>query len=168
MIEGLSEPRKTLPCRFFYDARGSELFEEITRLPEYYPTRTEAGILAAHAAEMAEGVPGRQRAGRVRLGLEPQDRDPARAAARRAAPTFRSTYRRARFDDATQRLEALPALDVRPIVGDFSHPLTFPLDLSGRRAIGFFPGSTIGNLAPAEAVQLLRTSRRSLSAPAAG
>ena len=53
VIDGLSRPQKTLPCRFFYDARGSELFEEITRLPEYYPTRTEAAILEAHAAEMA-------------------------------------------------------------------------------------------------------------------
>ena len=55
VLDGLSRPHKTLPCRFFYDARGSELFEEITRLPEYYPTRTETAILQAHAAEMAEG-----------------------------------------------------------------------------------------------------------------
>ncbi len=48
VIEGLSMPRKSLPCRFFYDARGSELFEEITRLPEYYPTTTEIAILDAH------------------------------------------------------------------------------------------------------------------------
>ena len=57
VLDGLSRPQKTLPCRFFYDARGSELFEEITRLPEYYPTRTETAILKAHAAEMADGVP---------------------------------------------------------------------------------------------------------------
>ena len=57
VIEGLSRPRKSLPCRFFYDARGSELFEEITKLPEYYPTRTEIAILDAHAAAMAENVP---------------------------------------------------------------------------------------------------------------
>ena len=57
VLEGLSRPHKTLPCRFFYDARGSELFEEITRLPEYYPTRTEAAILEEYAAAMADGVP---------------------------------------------------------------------------------------------------------------
>ena len=56
VLDGLSRPQKTLPCRFFYDARGSALFEEITRLPEYYPTRTEAAILEAHAAEMTEGI----------------------------------------------------------------------------------------------------------------
>jgi uncharacterized SAM-dependent methyltransferase len=56
VIEGLSKPRKSLPCRFFYDPRGSELFEEITRLPEYYPTRTEIAILDAHAAEIATRV----------------------------------------------------------------------------------------------------------------
>jgi uncharacterized SAM-dependent methyltransferase len=49
VVDGLSQARKTLPCRYFYDARGSDLFEEITRLPEYYPTRTEAGILADNA-----------------------------------------------------------------------------------------------------------------------
>ena len=57
VLGGLSRPQKTLPCRFFYDARGSELFEAITRLPEYYPTRTETAILKAHAAEMVEGLP---------------------------------------------------------------------------------------------------------------
>ena len=57
MIDGLSRPQKTLPCRFFYDARGSELFEEITRLPEYYPTRTETAILQRMPREMIEGLP---------------------------------------------------------------------------------------------------------------
>ena len=57
VMDGLSRPHKSLPCRFFYDARGSELFEEITRLPGYYPTRTETAILETHAAEMAEAVP---------------------------------------------------------------------------------------------------------------
>src|SRR5262249_48636516 len=57
VIDGLSRPQKTLPCRFFYDARGSELFEEIPRLPEYSLTRTESHILAANAAEIVSGVP---------------------------------------------------------------------------------------------------------------
>src|SRR4029450_12060606 len=57
VLDGLSRPQKTLPCRFFYDARGSELFEEITRLPEYYPTRTETAILQANAEQMIEGLP---------------------------------------------------------------------------------------------------------------
>src|SRR5262245_26854183 len=56
VFDGLSRPQKTLPCRFFYDPRGSELFEEITVLPEYYPTRTETAILKAHAAEMTGRV----------------------------------------------------------------------------------------------------------------
>jgi Histidine-specific methyltransferase, SAM-dependent len=57
VLHGLSRPNKTLPCRYFYDARGSELFEKITRLPEYYPTRAETAILRAHAKEMAASVP---------------------------------------------------------------------------------------------------------------
>src|SRR5882724_11358497 len=57
VIAGLSDDPKWLSAKYFYDARGSELFEEIARLPEYYPTRTETAILAAHVAEMADGVP---------------------------------------------------------------------------------------------------------------
>ena len=56
VLEGLSKPSKTLPCRFFYDARGSELFEEITRLPEYYPTRTEAAIFRDYRNEIAAAI----------------------------------------------------------------------------------------------------------------
>ena len=138
------KPRKTLPCRYFYDARGSELFEEITRLPEYYPTRTEAAILAAHAAEIADGIDDGGAARRIRLGLEPQDGNPARIASRRASPTFRSMFRKRRLTEAQARLDA--TLSGRStcdrssaISRDPSHCL--PISRHGAKT-GFFPGST--------------------------
>ena len=163
VLEGLSKPSKTLPCRFFYDARGSELFEEITRLPEYYPTRTETAILRAHAPAMADGIAedgvlvefgsGSSLKTEVLLDKLP------RLAAYVAIDVSESALR-----DAKQRLMArFPKLDVRPLVGDFSFPVALPADLAGRPKTGFFPGSTIGNLTPAEAQRLLGVFRELLS-----
>jgi dimethylhistidine N-methyltransferase len=163
VMDGLSRPLKSLPCRFFYDARGSELFEAITRLPEYYPTRAETAILERHAAEMSEAVP----AGGVLVELgsgsslktEILLRQLPRLGAYVCIDVSESALATARA-----RLEArFPTLDVRPIVGDFSRTVAFPADLAARPKTGFFPGSTIGNLLPAEAVDLLRALRHSLA-----
>ena len=163
VLEGLSKPHKTLPCRFFYDARGSELFEDITRLPEYYPTRTEAAILEANAAEMADGVPdggvlvefgsGSSLKTEILLKRLPQLRAYVSIDVSDAA-----------LDDAKRRLASrFPGLDVRPIVGDFSYPVALPADIARCHKTGFFPGSTIGNLTPVEAGRLLRVFRAVLS-----
>ena len=164
VLDGLSRPQKTLPCRFFYDARGSELFEEITRLPEYYPTRTETAILEAHAAEMADGVPdggvlvefgsGSSLKTEILLGELPRlgayvaDRRLARAPF--ATPSGASWH-------AFRRSTCGPSSAISPIRS------TLPADLAGRPKTGFFPGSTIGNLTPAEAQRLLRVFRALLS-----
>jgi L-histidine Nalpha-methyltransferase len=162
VLDGLSRPLKTLPCRFFYDARGSVLFEEITLLPEYYPTRTETAILEAHAAHMAEGLPvggvlvefgsGSSLKTEILLHRLPQlgayvcvDVSESALAAARERLAFR-----------------FPALDVRPIVGDFSRAVAFPADIADRPRTGFFPGSTIGNLTPVEAARLLQAFRAGL------
>jgi dimethylhistidine N-methyltransferase len=163
VIDGLSRSKKSLPCRFFYDARGSELFEEITRLPEYYPTRVEAQILAAHAAEMAEGVAddgvlvefgsGSSRKTEILLAQLPP----------RVAYVPIDVSESA-LDEAQLRLGArFPGLDVRPIVGDFSYRIDFPSDLADRPKTGLFPGSTIGNLTPVDAARLLGAFRVALS-----
>jgi dimethylhistidine N-methyltransferase len=163
VLGGLSRAQKSLPCRFFYDARGSELFEEITRLPEYYPTRTEAAILRANAAEMARAVPdggvlvefgsGSSLKTEILLG------ELANLRAYVCIDVSADALR-----DARNRLaERFPKLDVRPIVGDFSFPMALPPDLVEYRKTGFFPGSTIGNLTPAEAERLLRVFRAVLS-----
>ncbi len=163
VIEGLSKPRKSLPCRFFYDARGSKLFEEITCLPEYYPTRTETAILDAHAAEIASRVDdgavlvefgsGSSRKTEILLGCLPRLRAYVPIDVSESA-----------LEEAKRRLiKRFPALAVRPIAGDFSRPLALPPDLAEARKLGFFPGSTIGNFSPFAARMVLGTMRRLLS-----
>jgi len=163
ILDGLSRPHKTLPCRFFYDARGSELFEEITRLPEYYPTRTEMAILEQNAGEMTRTIPkdgvlvefgsGSSRKTEILLRQLPQ----------------LSTYvmidvSSTALHEAKTRLAArFPFLEVLPIAGDFSRPITLPAHLAKRHKTGFFPGSTIGNLTPSEAANLLRVFQDALS-----
>ena len=163
VLQGLSRPSKTLPCRFFYDVRGSELFETITRLPEYYPTRAETAILKAHAKEMADGVPdggvlvefGSGSSLKTELLLERLPRLGA------YVPVDVS---QSALADAGRRLAArFPHIDVRPIVADFSYPVALPAELAWRHKTGFFPGSTIGNLMPVEASRLLRVFRGALS-----
>jgi dimethylhistidine N-methyltransferase len=162
VVEGLSKPRKTLPCRFFYDARGSELFEEITRLPEYYPTRTETQILNTHAHEMVEGFDHNG----VLIEFGSGSSIKTEILLQRAPKGF--TYvpidvSESALASAKQRLETrFPALSVRPVIGDFSHAIDIGHDLAARPRVGFFPGSTIGNLTPPEAIRLLRTFKASL------
>jgi len=163
VIEGLSRPQKTLPCRYLYDARGSELFEQITELDAYYPTRTETRILAAHAREMVGDLPrdpvlvefgsGSSRKTELLLRELPLDATYVAIDVSPEALAQASTRLRERF----------PKLDVRPIVGDFSTLSRLPADLRLRAKLGFFPGSTIGNLAPAEASGLLSRFRTVLS-----
>jgi dimethylhistidine N-methyltransferase len=156
VLNGLSRSLKSLPCRFFYDRRGSELFEEITLLPEYYPTRTEAAILEAHAGEMAESLPADgilvEFGSGSSLKTEILLRNLPQLGAYVCVDVSDSALAAARARLASR----FPALDVRPIVGDFSRTVTFPTDLAERPKTGFFPGSTIGNLTPAEAVRLLQ------------
>jgi len=163
VLGGLSRPQKTLPCRFFYDARGSELFEAITRLPEYYPTRTETAILKAHAAEMVEGLP----EGGVLVEFGSGSSRKTEIVLRQLpglAAYVMIDVSQAALAGAKQRLaQHFPTLDVRAIVADFSLPLSLPDDLRGRAKTGFFPGSTIGNLTPGEAVRLLRVFRTALA-----
>jgi len=163
VIGGLSRPQKTLPCRFFYDARGSELFEEITRLPEYYPTRTETTILAAHAQQMVERLPpagvllefGSGSSLKTELLLD--------QLAHLTAYVMIDVSQTALLGAQARLARQRPALDVRAIVGDFSRPIVLPEDLRARPKMGFFPGSTIGNLTPSEATRLLRVFRAALA-----
>lgn len=163
ILGGLSKPHKTLPCRFFYDARGSELFEEITRLPEYYPTRTEAAILDENATDMAEAIA--DDGVLVEFGSGSSLKTEILL---RQLPALRAyvcvDVSESALTDARERLaRRFPGLDVRCIVGDFSHPTSLPDDLQDAPKTGFFPGSTIGNLAPPEAADLLGVFRCVLS-----
>ncbi len=165
VLSGLSNAQKELPCRWFYDTRGSELFEEITDLPEYYPTRTETGILQDCVAELralaGPGVGlieyGAGAAVKTRILLDALD-----------APGF---YAPIDISDEFLRSVAdnlakdYPAIAMHPIVGNFLSDLEMPaaLPATGRR-LGFFPGSTIGNLSDGEIDGFLARARRQLGA----
>jgi L-histidine Nalpha-methyltransferase len=163
VIEGLSAAQKNLPCRYFYDARGSELFEQITELPEYYPTRTEVAILEANLAEIVGGT------GEGEVLVEFGSGSSRKTELLLAALPDLAAYvpidvSESALDEARARLAGrFPDLDIRPILGDFSGPIRLPADLRLRRKIGFFPGSTIGNLSRSEARALLERFRIVLS-----
>jgi dimethylhistidine N-methyltransferase len=163
VLHGLSRPQKTLPCRFFYDALGSELFEEITRLPEYYPTRTEAAILEAHAADMAANVPDGGVLVEFGSGSSRKTETLLRHLPQLRAYIMIDVSESALLDAKDRLATRFPTLDVRPIVADFSYPVALPADLFDSHRTGFFPGSTIGNLNPVEAQRLLRVFRGVLS-----
>lgn len=155
VLTGLAAAQMVVPARFFYDRAGSELFEAITRLPEYYPTRTEIGILADCSGDIAARVG----AGRavVEFGSGSSAKTPpflrAVAAAAYVPIDISAEFlAMASADLATK----LPGLAVLPLAADFTRPLTLPAAVAGARKLGFFPGSTLGNLGPAAAVDLLR------------
>lgn len=154
LLGGLSRQPRSISPKWFYDAEGSKLFERICELPEYYPTRTELALLDRHAASISNLIgPGCEivefGAGaihKVRLLLGALD-GPVRF-----VPVDISGEYLLGAADALRA--AHPALDVRPVVGDFTGALALPPS-AGRR-VGFFPGSSIGNFDPPRAAALLR------------
>lgn len=155
-LAGLARRQKTLPSKYFYDARGSDLFVEITNLPEYYPTRTEiallhdvAGEIARQAADTATVVEYGSGDGRKSVQLL------------KALPQVKAYVPVEISPEAmagqTRRLaDAVPQVAVSPLVADFTKVFTLPASLPRGARLGFFPGSTIGNLKPVDAVDLLR------------
>lgn len=156
VLTGLSQPQKTIPCRWFYDRRGSELFEEITGLDEYYPTRTETAILRRHAGDMAalcgDGVVLLEYGAGAGIKFE------ILVDALRAPRMYVPIDIAADFLDQTvaRIRQRFPRLVTRPIVADFTTEFEMPADIPAGRRAAFFPGSTIGNLDRAEAAALLR------------
>jgi L-histidine N-alpha-methyltransferase len=156
---GLTSRPKTLPPKWFYDDRGSELFDAITRLPEYYPTRAERAILAAHSADIAKATSADTL---VELGSGTSEKTRLLLDALRDGGSLRQFVP---FDvsEATLRSAAAavrdeyPGTTVHAIVGDFERHLTC-LPTGGTRLIAFL-GGTIGNLAPAARHELLSTLR---------
>ena len=163
VIDGLSRPNKTLPCRFFYDARGSDLFEEITRLPEYYLTRTETGILERYAAEMAAGVP----AGAVLVefgsGSSRKTEILLRELPHLGSYVAVDVSDSALLEAKTRLAQRFPNLDIRPVVGDFSYPVSLPGGLAARHKVGFPGLDDRGNVTPADVAQRTGVFRTVLS-----
>ena len=165
VISGLALKQKAVPSRWLYDARGSSLFDAITQLPEYYPTRTELSILRENASSMAEAVGpeavmveyGAGSLLKVRILLDAM-KDPAAF----VPVDISSEHLKA----AAEELKAdYPALSVVPVVSDFmASNLGNSLPDTGRRRVGFFPGSTIGNLLDHDIYRFLALRRQDLGA----
>jgi len=152
---GLAQPQKVIPARFFYDHAGSELFEAITDLPEYYPTRTEITILTDNAAAIAAAVgPGRAV---IEFGSGSSAKTPLLLRAIAPAAYVPVDISAEFLHQAAAGLAAdFPGLPVVPVAADFTHPFRVPASVAALPRLGFFPGSTLGNLAPVAAVDLLR------------
>lgn len=165
VVAGLAQGTKTLSPKYFYDAAGSELFEQITRLPEYYPTRTELDILRDLGPEIAAIIP--ENAALIEFGAG-------------ATTKVRLLLQSCRFtayvpvDISGEFLNAqadalradFPALAVDPVTADFTTAFNLPDAVRDLPKVGFFPGSTIGNFEPHEACRFLRSARDILGAGA--
>lgn len=164
VLTGLSQKRKAIPARWFYDHRGSELFEEITRLPEYYPTRTETGILMAHATRIGRMVGSRHHVV-VEFGAGSATKTPLLLDAIWTAAYVPIDISGEFLSESCEALAArYPDLPIHPVEADFSHPATLPAEVGSHPRLGFFPGSTIGNMEPLAAADLLRSMRETLGA----
>lgn len=162
LVAGLVRSPKVASPKWFYDAEGSRLFEAITRLPEYYPTRQEAALLRRVAplwasrfgpgAALVEFGSGASEKTRIVLDAVPD-----------LAAYVAIDISKAALDSAAERIaDAYPALTVRPLVGDFLHLEALPPGIGQGRRVGFFPGSTIGNLERDEAIAFLTAAREQL------
>lgn len=166
-LAGLSATQKTLPAKYFYDARGSALFEAITALPEYYPTRTEVSVLKAAAPALREAIgPGRLV---VEFGAGSGEKAELILSALAAPAGYVAIeISTTALDGTLQRLRhAFPGLAISAIEGDFSQMLALPLGLGEGPRLGFFPGSTLGNFTPAQAEVFLCGKRALLGADGA-
>ncbi len=154
-VAGLSAVPKTLEAKWFYDAEGSRLFEEITRLPEYYPTRAERAILEAETATLAATIPDGGALVELGSGASAKTRILLDAAPQLGA--YVPVDISAEFLEETARALAsdYPHVPVLPVVADFTSAVTLPRALVKMPKVAFFPGSTIGNLYAAAAVALL-------------
>src|SRR3990170_1136755 len=158
VIEGLSQHPKRLSPKYFYDATGSELFEQITVLPEYYPTRTELSILRHRAGEIATIIPkgaalvefGAGATTKVRLLLQEIEFGAY------VPVDISGDFLNAQADALRKDL---PDLDIYPVAADFTSPFALPDAVRAMPKVGFFPGSTIGNFEPHEASHFLRSAR---------
>lgn len=158
---GLSQQQKAIPARWFYDATGSALFEDITALPEYYPTRSETDLLTRHAADMAAAI-GSGRAV-VELGSGSSTKTPlllgAIAPAAYVPVDISGDFLR---DSSAALALRFPGLPIYPVEADFTQRVDLPREIGPLPKLGFFPGSTIGNMVARSAVDLLRHWRGAL------
>lgn len=165
VLAGLEKPQKRLPSRWFYDSTGSQLFEKITKLPEYYPTRTETAILQSHAGDIADRLGpdcllveyGAGASVKTRILLDTLNDLVAYVPIDVSGDFLAETASGLRAD--------YPSLDVLPITADFMDPLDLGATVGKKgNPVGFFPGSTVGNLPDEDIIAFLATARRTLTA----
>lgn len=158
LIDGLLAEAPAISPKYFYDQRGSELFTAITQLPEYYPTRTEKALMERHGQDIARAIG----PGCVVIELGAGNCEKARGLCRLLRPAcfvgidISADY----LQEGVARLRAdLPGLDVRAVGGDITRGVPLPQDLPPARRLVFYPGSSIGNFDPPQAVELLAHMR---------
>ncbi|RDV03121.1 L-histidine N(alpha)-methyltransferase [Undibacter mobilis] len=163
VVKGLSAQRKRVPPKYFYDAVGSELFERITEQPEYYPTRCEMSILREQGAEIGKLIaPG---AALVEFGSGSNQKARILLAAVKDLAVYVPVDICGPMleQEAAELVPDFPALKVRPVEADFTQAFELPQEARDATArVGFFPGSTIGNLEPHEAASFLRNAAKTL------
>ena len=158
VLAGLTGPRRAIPARWFYDERGSELFDDITRLPEYYPTRVETALLENCRSDVAERV-GRGQVV-VEFGAGSATKTPLLLDAVSPSAYVPIDISGDYLRDASAALQAkFLGLPVFPVEADFTGGLSLPPQIGDAPRLGFFPGSTIGNFIPRSAVDMLRHMR---------
>ena len=158
VLDGLSRPQKRLPSKWLYDEEGSRLFEAITELPEYYPTRTERAILEHVAPEIAAEISPGAALVEFGSGASVKTRLVLDAAPQIAVYVPVDISLEQLEESAAELRRAYPALTVAPLAGDFTQGLKLPAAAESRPRTGFFPGSTIGNFEAVEAVRFLSTA----------
>lgn len=163
VLAGLRQQQKAIPARWFYDEAGSKLFEEITGLDEYYPTRSETEILRAHGKDFAELI-GPDRAV-VEFGSGSSVKTPLLLECIAPAAYVPLDISGDFLRESSAALAAkFPGLPVHPVEADFMRRVTLPDEVLALKKLGFFPGSTIGNMVPRTAVDLLRSMRATMGA----
>jgi len=164
MIQGLSAPQKQTKAKYLYDERGAALFEEICELEEYYPTRTEIALLRDRAADIAASIGEGATVIEYGSGATVKVRILLDALEAPAAYVPVDISREQLQANARQLAADYPGLAVVPICADYTRPLPLPAELAADNRLAFFPGSTIGNLMPDEAVAFLAAAARTVGA----
>ncbi len=158
VLAGLSAPIPAVPARWLYDRTGSELFDAITRLPDYYPARTETALLESIMPQIAALVPAASAV--VEFGAGSATKTPllleAIGPAAYVPVDISGEYLR---DSANEIGRSFPSVRVEPVIADFVGEFDLPRSIEAHPKLGFFPGSTIGNFVPRSATDLLRHFR---------
>ena len=162
VVAGLTASRKTLRPKYFYDEEGSRLFEEITRLPEYYPTRTEIRILEKYGRDIAQLIPAGGALVEFGSGSSLKIRTILRALDKLEVYIPVDISANFLAGEAADLQSDFPHVRVLPVAADFTRPFALPVAALKRPRVGFFPGSTIGNFEPTEAENFLRHAARIL------